>query len=169
LKRTLFLLALGLAGAWITRTYFIETVSVASGSMEPTLFLNTHYLVNRIVYRLHEPERGDIIVFTSPVDHKTGYIKRVIAVGGDRVELRAKQVILNGTPLEEPFTIHKRANVNLVGDTLQEITVPDHDVFVLGDNRDESDDSSVWKDPQTGQRIYFVKTQDIKGRLIRIP
>lgn len=137
--------------------------------MEPTLFVGTHYLVNRMVYRFHEPERGDIIVFTSPVDHHTGFIKRVIAVGGDRIELRAKQVILNGKPLEEPFTIHKRPNDHLVGDDMPEMRVPEGTVFVLGDNRDESDDSSVWKNPETGQRIFFLEDKAIKGRLIQIP
>ena len=169
MKRVLFLLAISLAGAWFVRTFLFETVSVASGSMEPTLFVGSHYLVNRIVYRFHDPQRDDIIVFTSPVDHRTGYIKRVIAIGGDRVELRAKQVVLNGKPLEEPFTIHKRASENLVGDNLPEMEVPKGTVFVLGDNRDESDDSSVWKDPKTGRRIFFLEDDAIKGRLIQIP
>src|SRR5260370_39611621 len=104
MKRILFLLALGIAGAVLVRTFLFRPVSVAYASMEPTLFLGTHYLVNRLVYQIHGPERGDIIVFTSPVDHRTGYIKRVIAISGDRIELRAKQVILNDSPVEEPFT-----------------------------------------------------------------
>ena len=132
------------------------------------MFVGSHYLVNRIVYRFRDPQRGDIIVFTSPVDHRTGYIKRVIAVSGDRIGLRAKQVILNGKPLEEPFTIHKRASENLVGDNIPEMTVPPDTVFVLGDNRDESDDSSVWRDPQTHRRVFFLENKAIKGRLIQI-
>ncbi len=169
MKRLVFIVMLSLIGAWIVRSFFFETVSVASGSMEPTLFVGTHYLVNRFLYLIRKPERGDIIVFTSPVDHKTGYIKRVIAIGGDTVELRDKQVILNGKALEEPFTVHRRANERLIGDTFGPLRVPEDHVFVLGDNRDESDDSSVWKDSSTKEPIRFVPDHDIKGRLIRYP
>jgi signal peptidase I len=165
--RILFLLFLGVAGAWILRTYFFETISVASGSMEPTLFVGAHYLVNRFVYHLHAPQRGDIISFRSPVDHETFFIKRVIALPGDKIELRAKQVILNGTLLDEPYTIHKRATERLDGDDLGPLNVPAGDVFVLGDNRDESFDSSVWTDPKTGAPIRFLSIKDIRGRLIQ--
>ncbi len=90
-RRLLFLVALALGGTWILRTFFFDTISVASGSMEPTLEVGTHFWVNRLVYRFHNPERGDIIVFTSPVDEETGFIKRVIAVPGDAVELETKK------------------------------------------------------------------------------
>jgi len=137
--------------------------------MEPTLFIGTHYLVNRLTYRFYPPRRGDIIVFRSPVDHQTGYIKRVIGAAGDQIQIKTKQVFLNGKPLDEPYTIHKRASERLVGDNLGPVTVPKDSVFVLGDNRDESFDSSVWKDPKTGEPVYFLSDDDIKGKLIQIP
>jgi signal peptidase I len=165
--RILFVLFLGVGGAWILRTYLLETISVASGSMEPTLFVGAHYLVNRIVYKMHPPERGDIISFRSPVDHETFFIKRVIALPGDKVELRAKKVILNGMPLDEPYAIHKRATERLDGDDIGPLEVPEGDVFVLGDNRDESFDSSVWTDPKTGAPIRFLAIKEIQGRLIQ--
>lgn len=169
MKRWLFLISLSVLGAWIIRSFLFETVSVASGSMEPTLYLGTHYLVNRMVYRIRDPLRGDIVVFRSPVDRKTGTIKRVIAIPGDEVQLRNKKVILNGKLLDEPYAIHKRSSERLQGDNLGPLKVPEGSVFVLGDNRDESFDSSVWKDPNTGSPIYFLPFQSIKGRLIQIP
>jgi signal peptidase I len=169
IRRLLFLVCIAVGIALFIRTFLFDTISVASGSMEPTLDVGTHFLVNRWLYRLHDPAHGDIVVFTSPVDHETGFIKRVIAVGGDQVELRDKKVYLNGTLLEEPYTIYKRANENLAGDNLGPLTVPDGDVFVLGDNRDESFDSTTWTDSKTGQHIYFLAIKDIKGKLIQIP
>jgi signal peptidase I len=169
IRRLVFLVALAVIGAGILRTFFFDTVSVASGSMEPTLFVDTHYLVNRFVYYLHSPERGDIISFINPVDHKTKFIKRVIAVPGDEIEMRDKKVVLNGTPLEEPYTEHKRSTEHLVGDNLGPFKVPDDKYFVLGDNRDESYDSSMWVDAKTGEHIYFLPKENIRGRLIQIP
>jgi signal peptidase I len=163
IKRILLIVVLALAGAGAVRGLLLEGDSVASGSMEPTLPVGTHYFVNKFVYRLHAPQRGEIIVFKSPVDSERGLIKRVIAIGGDRIEIRSKQIILNGEPLSEPYAAHKRAQEHLIGDSLQEMKVPQDALFVLGDNRDESEDSSVWKDPKTGQPIYFIGAQDIEG------
>src|SRR5882762_293263 len=118
MKRALFLVALAVGITWILRTFLFDTIVVASGSMEPTLAVGDHYLVNRLIYRFHGPDRGDIIVFRSPVDEQTGFIKRVIAVSGDSIEIHEKHVILNGKPLEEPYTEYKRAKETLEGDNL---------------------------------------------------
>jgi len=169
MRRVLLLVAIAVGITWIMRTFLFDTISVASGSMEPTLEVGSHYLVNRCVYRFHGPDRGDIIVFRSPIDGDTGFIKRVIAVGGDTVELRDKRVILNGKPLEEPYTIYKRAKEHLAGDNLGPLKVPEDGIFVLGDNRDESFDSTTWKEPKTGEPVYFLPRENIKGKLIQIP
>jgi signal peptidase I len=134
--------------------------------MEPTLPVGTHYFVNKLVYRFHSPLRGEIIVFRSPVDQQFGMIKRVIAVPGDTVEIKAKQVYLDGSVLNEPYAVYKRRNERLKGDTIEAMKVPDNAYFVLGDNRDESEDSTSWVDPKTSQRIYFIHGQDIQGRLM---
>jgi signal peptidase I len=168
-RRLLFLFAIALAATWVLRTFIVDTIYVASGSMEPTLEVGTHYLVNRWIYRFRSPEHGDIIVFRSPVDEKIGFIKRVIAVAGDEIELREKKVYLNGKLLEEPYTIYKRAGEHLMGDNLGPFKVPESSFFVLGDDRDESDDSTTWKDPKTGKRIYYLPAQNIKGKLIQVP
>jgi signal peptidase I len=169
IKRLLFLIILAVGITAVLRTFFFDTIYVASGSMEPTLAVGDHYLVNRFIYRLHAPERGDIIVFRSPVDEQTGFIKRVIALPGDSIELRDKRVFLNGKALEEPYTVYKRAGVRLEGDNLGPLTVPAGAMFVLGDDRDESFDSTTWKDPKTGAHIYFLPMTHIKGKLIQIP
>ncbi len=96
-------------------------------------------------------------------------IKRVVAIGGDRVEMRDKKVYLNGQRLDEPFAVYKRANERLVGDNIEELTVPEGHVFLLGDNRDESADSTTWKDAKTDTPIHFVPLKDIKGRVIQFP
>src|ERR1041384_7631905 len=108
-RRLLFLVVIAVSATWFIRLFLFDTISVASGSMEPTLPVGTHYLVNRLVYRFASPERGDIVVFRSPVDEETGYIKRVIAIPGDEIELKEKKVYLNGKMLEEPYAVFKRA------------------------------------------------------------
>jgi len=157
---------LALAGAYIVRHYLFEGVWVASGSMEPTLPVGNHYFVNKWIYHVSKPQRGEIIVFQSPVDGEKGLIKRVIAVGGDHVQLRDKQVFLEEKPLSEPYAFYKRPNDHLVGDNSPPLTVPADSYFVLGDNRDESEDASVWKDPNTGESIRFIQMKDIQGRLV---
>jgi signal peptidase I len=168
MRRALFLVALAVGITWILRTFIVDTILVASGSMEPTLAVGDHYWVNRLTYRFHGPDRGDIIVFRSPVDEQTGFIKRVIAVSGDSIEIREKHVILNGKPLEEPYTEYKRAKEALEGDNLGPLKVPEGCVFVLGDDRDESFDSTTWKNLKTGEHIYFLPITHIKGKLVQL-
>jgi len=165
-RRLLFLIALGIAGAWFVRTHLYEGVSVESASMEPTLFVGVHYMVNRWVYRFESPKRGDIISLVNPVDNQSLYIKRIIALPGDIVEMKNKRVVLNGQPLSEPYAIYKRAGEALDGDNLGPLTVPPSHVFVLGDNRDFSLDSTSWFDSQTKKHIYFLPFKNIRGRLI---
>ncbi len=139
---------------------------MATGSMEPTLKVGAHYFVNKVAYLRKLPLRGEIIVLEDPLDPKKGMIKRVIAIEGDRIARRAKAVYLNDLLLSEPYAVYSRPNDPLVGDNFNPLVVPKGCVFVLGDNRDESEDSSVWTDPQTGDPIRFIKHEKIQGRLI---
>jgi signal peptidase I len=166
--RLMFLALIAVGVTALLRTFVVDVVSVASGSMAPTLDIGAHYLVNRLVFRFRDPRRGEIIVFTNPVDGKTGTIKRVIAVGGDTVERRDKKVYLNGQGIDEPYAVYKRAKDILEGDNLGPIQIPRESVFVLGDDRDESFDSATWKNAQTGARIYFLPMANIKGKLMQI-
>jgi signal peptidase I len=166
LKRLLVIVLLAVTAGCALRAFVLEGIWVASGSMEPQLPVGTHYFVNKLTYHFREPRRGEIIVFRSPIDQQKGLIKRVIALPGDEVEVRDKRIYLNGTPLAEPYAIYKRATERLVGDNVAKMTIPPDCFYVLGDNRDESEDSSVWRDPQTKERIYCVPRSNVQGQLL---
>ncbi|MGQ0644905.1 MAG: signal peptidase I [Elusimicrobiota bacterium] len=163
--RWIFLLALGGAGALLIRGFLLEGIVVASGSMEPTLYVGRHIFVNKMAYRFSPPRRGDIVVFASPVENKD-LVKRVIAVAGDHVRVERKRVVLNGRLLEEPYVKHTRSGEMLQGDNLDVGVIPPGQVFVLGDNRDQSGDSRDWKDARTGEHIFFIPVERIKGKLM---
>ncbi|MCD6413662.1 MAG: signal peptidase I [Elusimicrobia bacterium] len=164
MKRLIFLIALGLAGAYFFRHYVGGLVRVASGSMEPTLELNSFQWLNRWYYYIYPIDRGDIIVFPSPVDRNKDLIKRVIGLPGDSVQIINKEVFLNYKKFNEPYVIHKRRNEILVGDNMQEVIVPENSLFVMGDNRDFSEDSRDWKD-KNGKHIYFISVDSVEGRI----
>lgn len=163
--RWAFLITLGALGAWILRACLFEGIVIATGSMEPTLPVGHHAFVNKAVYRMAAPKRGDIVVFPSPVSAEKDMVKRVIAVEGDAIQLKNKDVILNGQALKEDYVKHTRPDDVLLGDTMEERVVPKGQVFVMGDNRDESGDSRDWVDAQ-GKHIYFISVKDLKGRLV---
>jgi signal peptidase I len=130
------------------------------------LAVGHHAFVNKMAYRFSGPERGDIVVFPSPVNEEKDMVKRVIAVEGDAVEIKDKKVILNGKELIEPYIQHTRAGEILKGDNIGQMTVPRGHVFVLGDNRDESGDSRDWVDPATKRPVYFISVKNLKGKLL---
>ena len=106
-------------------------------SMEPTMHNNQYLLVNKLAYFFNEPERGDIIVLNYPNDPTKDYIKRIIALPGDFVDIRDQQVRINGTLINEPYI---SAPPTYAGSW----TVPHDQFFVLGDNRNNSSDSHLW-------------------------
>ena len=165
LGRLLYLAAIAAAVAAVFRLAAFEGVYAASASMEPTLPVGTHALCDKLTFRFRPPRRGEIIVFLSPIPPHEGMIKRVIGLPGDTVELREKAVWVNGQPLEEPYARHSRQGERLAGDNLGPLVVPEGSFFVLGDNRDESNDSTAWKDPSTGQPVYFLPRTEVKGLL----
>lgn len=165
MKRVLFLLMLGAIGAFFVRQFCIEAIRVASASMEPALPSGTTYFVNKMVYFFRAPQRGEIVVLPSPVDTKKDLIKRVIAVGGDILEINDKIVSLNGKALAESYVRHTRKGEIFEDDNLGPLVVPEGFVFLMGDNRDESGDSRDWKDKE-GKYIYFVPVKKIKGKVI---
>jgi len=112
-------------------------IRVDGFSMEPTLESGEFVVVNKLAYRLGEPTRGDIIVFRYPYDPQQEYIKRIIGLPGDNIEIANGTVSVNGEMLEEPYIAAAPAyQTNL--------TVPEGSVFVLGDNRNNSSDSHNW-------------------------
>ena len=154
--------------ALLVRSSVVEAFWVPSGSMLPTIQIGDHLFVNKLAYGMHIPfvgevtqwsplHRGDIIVFTSPVDRNIDLIKRVIAVAGDTVEIRNKHLIINGEPVPDTHATfndptHRDAKPR---DNFGPVTVPPGKFFVMGDNRDMSYDSRYWG---------FADEKDVKGQ-----
>ncbi len=152
--------------ALIIRTFLFQAFKIPSGSMLDTLLIGDHLLVNKFIYgtkipgsderylSIRDPERGDVVVFEFPEDEGKSYfkrrdfIKRVIGLPGDMIEVKAKQVYVNGQPFSIPQELHKDQEMIPSGasprDFVGPIKVPDDNYFVMGDNRDFSFDSRFW-------------------------
>jgi signal peptidase I len=141
------ILLIALLLALFIRTFIAEPRFIPSASMVPTLNLGDRLVVEKIAYRLHPPERSDIVVFQVPLalQEESGYsadqafIKRVIGLPGDRIALRAGKVYRNGQLLTEPYIVEQPK-----AEDISEITVPPQQLFVMGDNRNNSNDSRYW-------------------------
>ena len=157
--------------ALFIRTFVVQAFKIPSGSMKPTLQVGDHILVNKFIYGVKipylssvvlpvkDPQRGDIVVFKFPVDPRKDFIKRVIAVPGDVVEIRDKTIFINGRRVNHDYGVFSDPRTiagNLKPrDNLGPITVPKDALFVMGDNRDESFDSRFWG---------FVPIRDVSGK-----
>ena len=170
MKRLLWLIFIGGVIALFVRTFIFEGIYIASDSMLPTLQINDHFFIDKITYNFKEPKVNEIIVFKSPVpigNENKDLVKRIIAVGGDIVSIDNKDVYVNSRKLIEPYVRHSRPDEILKGDKINELKVPEDCFFVLGDNRDESNDCRDWIDVKTGQHIYFIHKDLIKGKIIK--
>jgi len=161
------LLGIALAIVLPVRFWVAEPIYVASPSMEPTLRTGTMMVLDKLTLRMRPPRRGDVLSFRSPVSD-FDMLKRVIALPGETVEMREKAVFINGKALEEPYAVHSRAGERLEGDNMEALVVPEKGFFVLGDNRDESNDSTVWKDSD-GNPMRFLRLRLIQGIVRRLP
>lgn len=112
-----------------------QAFQVEQYSMEPTLLPHDRVLVDKFLYRLREPRRGDVIVLKYPLNTQRNYIKRIVALPGDTLQVREGKVLINGAQVREPYV-----NGAPHGD-FGPVTVPDDSVFVMGDNRNNSEDS----------------------------
>ncbi len=145
--------------ALFLRTFVVQAFKIPSGSMLPTLQIGDHLLVNKFLYgiripflekrvlQVYHPERDDVIVFVFPEDRTKDFIKRVKAVPGDTIEIRDRVVYLNGQPLDDPHAFYEpgaRVIPGSLRDNFGPFTVPEGQVFVMGDNRDHSHDSRFW-------------------------
>jgi signal peptidase I len=124
------------------RSVFVQAFRIPTGAMEPTLFIGDHVLVNKLFYKTAKPKRGDLIVFKYPNDPKVAYIKRLIGEPGDKVEIAGRTVYINNAPLKETYT--KYIDPNSVNEHFGPYIVPRDNYFVMGDNRDNSQDSRYW-------------------------
>lgn len=138
LRDALEVIIVAIVIAFVVRGFVIEPFIVDGSSMEPTLHNGERLFVNRFVYRFEKPKRGDIIVFRYPLNWKKDYIKRVVALGGETVEVRLGTVYINNEPLDEPY-IRKEGISNF-----RPFRVPEGYVFVMGDNRLNSEDSRIF-------------------------
>ncbi|EKD39074.1 MAG: hypothetical protein ACD_75C00517G0005, partial [uncultured bacterium] len=157
--------------ALFIRTFVVQAFKIPSGSMLPTLLIGDHLLVNKFIYGIrlpftgnlmipfNKPERGDVVVFRFPKDRSVDYIKRVVGTSGDTVEVRKKQVYINGEPVDDPHAhISSPSILNASAsprDNFGPVLVPEGRIFVMGDNRDNSYDSRFWG---------FVDQKDILGK-----
>ena len=172
--------------ALIIRTFFIQAYKIPSGSMEPTLLIGDHILVNKLIYGLRVPDslfgitfpgipwgqylfpiesvhRGDVVVFVFPPDPTKDFIKRVIGLSGDTVQVKDGKVWLNGNPMDDPhahFEVSEQERSPVSPrDNFGPVTVPAGKLLMMGDNRDRSYDGRFWG---------FVDTNLVEGRAILI-
>lgn len=137
LRELLETIVLALLVALVIRTFVVEVYRVDGSSMENTLHTEERVLVNKFLFRwqIRKPQHGDIIVFQYPRQPDRDFIKRVVAVAGDTVEMREGKVYVNGKPFPEVPT------VRMTDQEFPPRVVPDDSVWVLGDNRNNSEDS----------------------------
>jgi signal peptidase I len=140
--------------ALFIRAFVIQAFKIPSGSMEPTLLVGDHILVNKFIYGIKvpfinktiipisKPKRGDIAVFIYPLDRKKDFIKRVIGLPGEKIEIINRNIFINGNLFNDPFGLYDRNSKEKK--RLSPIIVPANGIFVMGDNRDHSYDSRYW-------------------------
>lgn len=131
------------------RTFVIQPYVIPTGSMIPTIEIGERVLANKFVYRFSDSKPGDVVVFDDPTGTVPTLIKRVIAVGGQTVDIHDGAVYINGEKLVEPYTYGKPTEP---GDVLLPLTIPDGEVWLMGDNRTNSRDAR-WFGPQPASII----------------
>jgi signal peptidase I len=125
--------------ALVIRFFVFQPFYIPSGSMEPTLLTGDRIIVSKFSYYFSEPERGDVVVFKYPRDPKRVFVKRVVALGGETVAIKDGQLYIDGVLVPEEY-IPARVSYPDFGP----VRVPEGKLFMLGDNRANSDDSRVW-------------------------
>ena len=172
--------------ALFIRTFVVQAFKIPTGSMEPNLLIGDHLLVNKFVFGPHlsgvesallpmdDIERREVIVFKYPEEPERDFIKRVIGLPGDQIEVRHKRVYVNGTLLDEPYAYYleepppmphemdpgdRQPSNGDPRDSYGPVTVPPKHYFVMGDNRDNSQDSRYWG---------FLPRDYVKGRALVI-
>jgi signal peptidase I len=165
--------------AFFIRTFVVQAFKIPTGSMEENLLIGDHLLVNKFVFAptvsslervllpVDQIRRGDVVVFKYPEEPERDFIKRVIGLPGETLEIRDKKVYIDGTALDEPYShyldtmggrFHEVTTAD-VRDRYGPVTVPADQYFVMGDNRDNSQDSRYWG---------FLPRELVKGRALVI-
>jgi len=156
--------------ALFIRTFVVQAFKIPSSSMEPTLLVGDYILVSKFIYGIRipftdtklfpikDPERGDVIVFIYPKDHSKDFIKRVIGKEGEKIEIFQNKIFVNGKQIDDPwghFEKYDWSKYLQVSEKYGPVVVPKDCLFVLGDNRDNSQDSRFWG---------FVNLNAVKGK-----
>jgi len=157
--------------ALFIRTFIVQAFKIPSGSMIPTLQIGDWLLVNKFIYGIKipltrktlipvkKPQRGDIVVFIYPMDRTKDFIKRVIGVAGDVIEIRNKKIHINGSPFDDTYGIFTDSLIlprsMQPRDNFGPVKVPEGHIFAMGDNRDNSYDGRFWG---------FVNLKDVVGK-----
>ena len=141
--------------AFLIRLFIVELYIVDGPSMRPTLQSQERLVVNKFIYSLRTPEKGEILVFKYPRDQSRDFIKRVIATPGDTIEIKDGRVYVNDQMLNEDYILEKTRS------EYPKATVPDGTVFVMGDNRNNSEDSRF-------ADVGFVPYSLIKGKAMLV-
>jgi len=142
-------LLIAFALAMVIIVFLYQPVKVEGTSMSPLLTDQERIFINKFVYRFEPIQRGDVVVFWYPLDKSKSFIKRVVALPGDTVEIRLGQVLVNGKVLDEPYVPGQFADRTSLGPA----RIPEDHFFVLGDHRNSSNDSRVFG-PVPGEFIY---------------
>jgi signal peptidase I len=164
--------------ALFIRTFAVQAFKIPTGSMEPNLLVGDHLLVNKFIFApsaspaerlllpMREIRRGDVIVFKFPEEPERDFIKRVVGLPGDTIEMRQRQVYINGTRADEPYAHYlfpqgegDESTTHDVRERYGPVTVPTEHYFMMGDNRDNSQDSRYWG---------FLPAHYVKGRALMI-
>ena len=139
----ILILEIAVAIAVVVNMFLIVNAVIPSASMETTIMTGDRIFGNRLAYKNHDPARGDIVIFKFPDDESQLFIKRIIGLPGETLEVIDGKVYINGdsTPLDEPYI-----KVDAIGD-YGPVTIPENSYFMMGDNRNNSMDSRYWKQP----------------------
>jgi signal peptidase I len=175
IKEYLEPIAIAILIALFIRTFVVQAFKIPSSSMEPTLQVGDHLLVNKFIYgikfpfigtkyfQFKKPQRGDIIVFIYPKDRSKDFIKRVIGTEGEKVQIVRNKIYINNQLIEDPWGRYdeKTPSTRYLQpmEIFGPVTVPVNSIFVLGDNRDNSQDSRFWG---------FVNVNEVKGKALII-
>ncbi|NLW25167.1 MAG: signal peptidase I [Clostridia bacterium] len=147
--------------AIIIRTFLFEPFWIPSRSMEPTLQISDRIIVTKFSYWLSEPKRGDVVVFEYPLDTSKDYVKRVIGLPGEKIEIRDSKLYINDILVEEPYL-----PTELQFPDFGPVEVPENAYFMMGDNRNNSSDSRDWGFVE--RELLIGKSQFIYWPLDRI-
>ncbi len=161
---------LALIAALLIRATVVQAFRIPSGSMIPTLLVGDQILVDKLAYKFRKPQRGDIMVFKYPQDESRDFIKRVIGLPGDKLEIKNRKVYINDEPIDEhAYAYHEfadsGANIH-PRDQFGPVIVPEKSYFVMGDNRENSMDSRFWgfldEGNLVGRAFIIYWSRDVK-------